>query len=68
MTEVFGLAGGELRPAPPLGVGDEARGIEGVTTLGSRLVFVLDARAFGPVTQAALAPSKHAEESSQGRA
>lgn len=57
VTEVFGLAGGELRPAPPLGVGDEARGIEGVTTLGSRLVFVLDARSFGPVTQAALVAS-----------
>jgi purine-binding chemotaxis protein CheW len=57
VTEVFGLAGGELRPAPPLGSGDEARGIEGVTTLGSRLVFVLDARSFGPVAQAALAPS-----------
>jgi chemotaxis signal transduction protein len=54
MTEVFGLAGGELRPAPPLGDGDDKRGIEGVTTLGSRLVFVLDARAFGAVTHAAL--------------
>lgn len=53
VTEVFGLAGGELRPAPPLGVGDDARGIEGVTTLGSRLVFVLDAHSFGPVTEAA---------------
>jgi chemotaxis signal transduction protein len=52
VTEVFGLAGGELRPAPPLGAGDDARGIEGVTTLGSRLVFVLDAKAFGAVTQA----------------
>jgi purine-binding chemotaxis protein CheW len=52
MTEVFGLAGGELRPAPPLGAGDDARGIEGVTTLGSRLVFVLDARSFGPMLHA----------------
>ena len=50
VTEVFGLAGGELRPAPPLGKGDAQRGIEGVTTLGERLVFVLDARAFGAVT------------------
>jgi purine-binding chemotaxis protein CheW len=54
MTEVFGLAGGELRPAPPLGAGDLERGIEGVTTLAQRLVFVLDARAFGPVLHAAL--------------
>lgn len=53
VTEVFGLAGGELRQAPPLGVGDDARGIEGVTTLGDRLVFVLDARSFGPVTEVA---------------
>jgi purine-binding chemotaxis protein CheW len=53
VTEVFGLAGGELRPAPPLGAGDDARGIEGVTTLGTRLVFVLDAHSFGPVTEAA---------------
>lgn len=57
VTEVFGLAGGELRPAPPLGAGDDARGIEGVTTLGARLVFVLDARSFGPVAQAALVPN-----------
>ncbi|MBN9160594.1 MAG: purine-binding chemotaxis protein CheW [Myxococcales bacterium] len=60
VSEVFGLAGGELRPAPPLGAGDETRGIEGVTTLGSRLVFVLDARAFGAVTQAALADGVNA--------
>jgi purine-binding chemotaxis protein CheW len=57
MTEVFGLAGGELRPAPPLGVGDDMRGIEGVTTLGDRLVFVLDARVFGAVTQALMEQS-----------
>jgi purine-binding chemotaxis protein CheW len=54
VSEVFGLAGGELRPAPPLGAGDDTRGIEGVTTLGSRLVFVLDARAFGADARAAL--------------
>lgn len=54
VTEVFGLGGGELRAAPPLGEGDEKRGIEGVTNFGTRLVFVLDARAFGPVAQAAL--------------
>ena len=54
VSEVFGLAGGELRPAPPLGDGDDARGIEGVTTLGTRLVFVLDAKAFGAVTNAVI--------------
>ena len=57
VTEVFGLAGGELRPAPPLGAGDDMRGIEGVTTLGARLVFVLDARAVGAVTTAVLGAS-----------
>lgn len=54
VTEVFGLAGGELRPSPSLGEGDDARGIEGVTTLGTRLVFVLDVRAFGSLARAAL--------------
>jgi len=61
VTEVFGLAGGELRPAPPLGAGDDMRGIEGVTTLGTRLVFVLDARTFSAVTRAALEGSSDAE-------
>jgi purine-binding chemotaxis protein CheW len=64
MTEVFGLAGGELRPAPPLGAGDDARGVEGVTTLGTRLVFVLDARTFGPVREAS---SRRLEESAPPR-
>ena len=54
MTEVFGLSGGELRPAPPFGPNDDRRGIEGVTTLGDRLVFVLDAEAFGAITNEAL--------------
>lgn len=54
MTEVFGLAGGELRPAPPFGPNDDRRGIEGVTTLENRLVFVLDAASFGGVTTEAL--------------
>ena len=54
VSEVFGLAGGELRPAPPLGIGDAERGIEGVTTLGQRLVFVLDAQVFGVLTEVAM--------------
>ena len=53
VSEVFGLAGGETPPAPPLGIGDAERGIEGVTTLGKRLVFVPDARVFG-VTDVAI--------------
>ena len=51
VTDVFGLTGGELRPAPPLGEGDAMRGIEGVTTFASRLVFVLDAKAFAADTR-----------------
>jgi len=42
VTEVFGTGGAELRPAPSLGGGDDARGIEGVATHGAGLVFVLD--------------------------
>ena len=60
VSEVFGLAGGELRPAPPLGIGDAERGIEGVTTLNDRLVFVLDAKAFGLITEAVIPGSDRA--------
>jgi purine-binding chemotaxis protein CheW len=44
---VFGTAGAAHRPAPPLGEGDDARGIEGVASYEDELVFVLDLRAFG---------------------
>ena len=57
VTEVFGYGANGIRPAPPLGHGDDLRGIEGVTTFGvgerERLVFVLDARAFSALAQAA---------------
>jgi len=43
---VFGTAGAGLRPAPPLGAGEQARGIEGVATHGDAMVFVLDLRTF----------------------
>ncbi len=42
VTDVFGTGGAELRPAPSLGGGDQARGIEGVATHGPGMVFVLD--------------------------
>ncbi len=42
VTEVFGTGGAELRPVPPLGGGEEQRGLLGVTTHLGRLVFVLD--------------------------
>lgn len=54
VTEVFGTGGAEVRPAPPLGGGDEIRGIAGVTTQGDRLVFVLDVHAFGALAEAAM--------------
>lgn len=53
MTEVFGTRGEEIRPAPPLGDGDDLRGIAGVTIHGERLVFVLDVRAFSALAEAA---------------
>jgi len=48
---VFGTAGAGLRPAPPLGAGEDVRGIEGVATHGSELVFVLDLRGFRDITE-----------------
>ena len=54
VTEVFGLGEKGIRPAPPLGSGDDIRGIEGVTTFGDRLVFVLEASAFSALAAAAL--------------
>ncbi len=46
---VFGTAGAELRPAPPLGRSDQARGIEGVATHAGKMIFVLDLEAFSGV-------------------
>jgi purine-binding chemotaxis protein CheW len=42
VTDVFGTPNSELRPAPALGGGDDVRGIAGVVSHGSSLVFVLD--------------------------
>jgi purine-binding chemotaxis protein CheW len=55
VTEVFGSGGAELRPAPPLGAGDDVRGIAGVTHNAEGLVFVLEARAFGALADEAIA-------------
>lgn len=46
VTEVFGTGGEELRPAPPLGTGDDVRGIGGVTSHNGNLIFVLDVDRF----------------------
>lgn len=57
VTEVFGTGGEDIRPAPPLGHGDDIRGIEGVTTHLGRLVFVLDGRSFGALAESAMKES-----------
>ncbi len=51
VTEVFGTANEALRPAPELGVGDDVRGIVGVTTHDGALTFVLDVARFDELTQ-----------------
>ncbi len=57
VTEVF--RSGEIRDAPPIGPGDDVRGIDGVTTHEGEMVFVLDAARFddvvAPLARAALA-------------
>lgn len=51
MIGVFGTAGHGLRPAPPLGGGEQVRGIEGVTTSAEGLVFVVDVGSFRELAQ-----------------
>jgi purine-binding chemotaxis protein CheW len=50
VTEVFGTAGAELRPAPTVGHGDQERGIVAVAKNGGKMVFVLDVRNFEELT------------------
>jgi purine-binding chemotaxis protein CheW len=57
MLGVFGTAGGELRPAPALGGGEEMRGIEGVTTHPEGLVFVVESGAFRDLTTRLVLPT-----------
>ena len=58
VLDVFGTSGAEIRPAPSLGGGEEARGILGVTTYDGQLTFVLDVSRFDelvrPMEQAGL--------------
>ncbi|HEX8794358.1 MAG TPA: chemotaxis protein CheW [Polyangiaceae bacterium] len=58
VTEVFGSAGVGLRPAPPLGKGDDLRGIAGVTGHGEGLVFVLDPGRLRELTEPVAAAGK----------
>jgi chemotaxis signal transduction protein len=61
VLDVFGTSGAEIRPAPSLGGGEEARGILGVTTYDGVLTFVLDVSRFDelvrPMEQAGILPS-----------
>lgn len=50
VTEVFGTADADLRPAPQV-AGDDIRGIEGVTTHEGQLVFVLGTERLRDVTE-----------------
>jgi len=68
VTGVFGYSG-ELRSAPTLGAGDEARGVVGVASIGGSLVFVLDVGRFDVLTlslraEELLAEASAAEEAS----
>jgi purine-binding chemotaxis protein CheW len=58
VTEVFGSASAGLRPAPPLGKGDDLRGIAGVTGHGEGLVFVLDPGRLRDLTEPLAAAGK----------
>jgi purine-binding chemotaxis protein CheW len=54
VTEVFGTAGVDLRPAPELGQGDRDRGIAAVTSHNGQLVLVLDVGNFDDLTAPAV--------------
>jgi purine-binding chemotaxis protein CheW len=51
VSEVFGTGGADLRPAPSLGGGDDARGIAGVASHDGSLVFVLDTTRLRDLTE-----------------
>lgn len=67
ITDVFGVANGELRPAPGLGTGDEVRGISAVVPYEGAFVFVLDVERFEtliePLATAGLLPANDEEPS-----
>jgi len=51
VTEVFGTGGAELRPAPPLGGGEDLRGLAGVSSHDGALIFVLDTSRLRELTE-----------------
>ncbi len=58
VSEVFGTGGAELRPAPPLGAGEDLRGIAGVGNHGGALIFVLDVARLRELTEPLAAAGK----------
>lgn len=66
VTDVFGTGGANVMPAPPLGAGDDVRGIEGVTSYDGSLVFVLDVRAFAALAREALSQAPPAMHGASG--
>jgi purine-binding chemotaxis protein CheW len=50
VTDVFGTGGEQVRPAPALGAGTDARGITGVISHAGALTFVLDVGKFEALT------------------
>jgi purine-binding chemotaxis protein CheW len=58
VTEVFGTGSAELRAAPPLGGGEDLRGIAGVGTHGSALIFVLDTAKLRDLTESLAAAGR----------
>jgi chemotaxis signal transduction protein len=57
VTEVFGTGGVDLRPAPPLGAGEDVRGIAGVLTRDKSLVFVLETSGVRQLTASVATPA-----------
>jgi purine-binding chemotaxis protein CheW len=57
VTDVFGTAGSDIKPAPTLGRGDDERGIVGVTKHDGALVFVLDIVDFDVLTRSIRPPA-----------
>jgi purine-binding chemotaxis protein CheW len=58
VTEVFGTGGVDLRPPPPLGTGEDVRGIAGVLTRDKALVFVLETTGVRQLTAAVATPAE----------
>jgi purine-binding chemotaxis protein CheW len=66
VSDVFGTAGAELRPAPGIG-GDDRRNIMGVTQHDGRLTFVLDVMRLRGVVESLSLPQRAGSSSTPAR-